>query len=143
MRLSRLLCRFLLVSFRPLLSPVGVTLPPSRRLTHDREFQAVYAARLKKTAGPLIAYAAPNALPHHRLGLAVRKHTTAIARNRLKRLLREAFRLMQHELSFGADGGYDLIFAARAHAPAPLADYQQLMRELVAQLDKEWRRRAK
>jgi ribonuclease P protein component len=123
--------------------PVGVaeTFPRSRRLAHDLEYQAVYGARVKKSLGPLTAFARPNTRPFHRLGLSIRRFEKAVTRNRLKRHLREAFRLEQDGLPMLESGGYDLVFTARDHDELALTEYRRLVRELAAQLDREWRRR--
>ena len=68
--------------------------------------------RGKRRRDPLLALAAaPNGLPLSRLGLAVsRKVGGAVQRNRVKRLLREAFRLNQKTLP----PGYDLVVTPQA-----------------------------
>ncbi len=82
-------------------------------MTHAREYQGVYAYRLRAAIGPMTLSIRPNNLPHWRLGLAVsRRVGSAVARNRVKRLAREAFRLSQHELPRWTDAGRDL------HPPA-------------------------
>jgi ribonuclease P protein component len=85
---------------------VAGTLPFKRtqRLTHARQFEAVYAARVSRTRGPLVVHGAANGLANSRLGLSVgRKLGTAAARNRAKRLVREAFRLDQRAWPTGFD----------------------------------------
>lgn len=68
-------------------------------MTHAREYQGVYGNRLRAVRGPMTLSIRPNQLPHWRLGLAVsRRVGTAAARNRAKRLTREAFRMVQHDL---------------------------------------------
>ncbi len=101
----------------------------------------MYGARVKKTLGPLTVFALPNSRSYHRLGLSIRRFERAVTRNRLKRHLREAFRLEQDGLPMLASGGYDLVFTARDHDELPLTEYRRLVRELAAQLDREWRRR--
>jgi ribonuclease P protein component len=69
------------------------------RLLRRVEFEHVMAARASAADGLVRVYAAANALGYPRLGLTVsRKAGGATARNRWKRALREAFRLVQHEL---------------------------------------------
>lgn len=121
------------------------------RLTHAREFDAVYAAKMKKTRGPITLFALPNALAHPRLGLAVSTRVgSAVVRNRWKRLVREAFRLRQYELpASGEHTSYDLIIsvrpgsAAQARKPIPLATMEKTLVELALDADREFRRRAR
>jgi ribonuclease P protein component len=69
------------------------------RLLRPAEFARVMAARTSCADGMLRVYAAANDLDHPRLGLTVsRKVGGAVERTRWKRALREAFRLVQHEL---------------------------------------------
>ena len=66
----------------------------------------MFAARLRRDAGPLIVRVAPNGLGFHRLGVSVPKKVgNAVVRHRWKRLVREAFRLHRH----GWPGGYDVV----------------------------------
>jgi ribonuclease P protein component len=127
-----------------LLFPVPTLSFPQRlRLSHAREFEAVYAARLRKPKGPLIVFARANQLPHHRLGLSIgRVVGGSVRRNRLKRHIREAFRLLQHVLPRHASGSYDMVVAARRHDELSLVEYTQLLTEAVAQLHKDHTKRA-
>ncbi len=142
---SRVVRSFLFTNSYP--SPLPLTFPQSRRLTHNLEFAAVYGARMKKSAGPLTGYSMPNGRGHYRLGLAVRKHSTAVERSRVKRMVREAFRLSQGALPMAAggggsgSGGYDLIIAAREHEPLALTEYQRLFQDVAGQLHQAWEKR--
>lgn len=107
-------------------------LPRSRRITRRRDFTAVFAARRRALVGPLMVHGAPNGTQQCRLGLAVgRKVGNAPRRNRIKRLLREAFRHLQHDLP----PGWDLVIVVRAHdEDATAAHYTQLLRKASDQL---------
>jgi ribonuclease P protein component len=65
-----------------------------------------------------------------------RKVGTAVKRNRIKRLLREAFRLVQHDLP----RGYDLVINVRPHETALLADYQRTLSAVLVKLHAKWSR---
>lgn len=126
---------------------VSHTFHPRHRLRHDREFQAVFGARVKKSAGPLTVFTRPNDLPHPRLGLSIgRRVGPAVRRNLLKRHLREAFRLLQHEIPRAAadpPASYDIVIASVAHTPLPLEEYTTLLANLVDQAHRVWQKRSK
>lgn len=116
------------------------TLPRSRLLHGRSAFGKVFAARARKNVGPLSVCARPNDLSHPRFGMSVsRKVGKAVVRNHIKRLLRNAFRLTQHDWPVG----YDMVVVVRPHEPAELADYQRMLLSAARALDREWRRRAK
>jgi ribonuclease P protein component len=110
------------------------------RLTGASAFDPVFAAKASKPAGPLVVRARPNALGRHRLGLAVpRRVGKAHDRNRLKRRLREAFRLSRHRWP----GSYDVVVSVRPHEAMPLGEYQRLLDAAVDELHRLWQKRAR
>ena len=129
-------------------SPLTLHFRPRHRLSHAREFDAVYAAKVRKVRGPLMLFALPNELGWPRLGLSVSGRVgNAVRRNTWKRMIREAFRLQQHTLPMSADGtGYDLILSVRAGPEQPVWTLPACMKalaELAGEADKEWRRRGR
>jgi ribonuclease P protein component len=116
---------------------------PKHRLTHRRQFEAVHDARMKTPCGPLTIHSRRNGLPHPRLGMSIgRPFGNAVERNRLKRCLREAFRLMQFEVpNSEAFGCYDLLITARKHDDPGMEQYSKWLTEAVDRLDREWRKR--
>jgi ribonuclease P protein component len=80
------------------------TFPRQLRVRTQAEFDRAYQARIFAADEVLVMNACPTDLRHPRLGLSVsRKVGNAVARNRWKRLIREAFRLVQGELPAGVD----------------------------------------
>lgn len=89
-----------------------------QRIRHGSDFRRAYGRKVRASEGALLVYGCENGLEHSRLGLSVsRKVGNAVARNRWKRLTREAFRLSQSELP----AGIDLVIVPRAAEPPPLA----------------------
>ena len=84
--------------------------PKQRRLLRTRQYQRVFSEGMRSAEQGLVVLACRNALGFPRLGLAIpRKHLRrSVQRNRLKRLIRESFRLHQRELA-----QLDLIVIAR------------------------------
>lgn len=73
----------------------------SSRLCTPTDYQRVFQhAQFKVSSKAILILAIPNALNQPRLGLVLAKKNIrlAVQRNRLKRLIRESFRLRQHDI---------------------------------------------
>jgi ribonuclease P protein component len=115
------------------------TFRPHEHLRRPQDFRRVYDFRRSVSDGHVIVYAAPNGLPHLRLGLSVsRKVGPAVHRNRLRRLYREAFRLTRPEMP----AGLDLVLIPRGSAEPPLDELKRSLPHLVRQLARRITREA-
>lgn len=106
-------------------------LPREARLRRAGDFAALRQASGRFGGRCFSVRYRPNGLPVARLGLAISKRVSkrAVERNRIKRLARESFRRIRHELP-----AVDLVVMAREQAAGlPGA-------ELLAELDALWRK---
>lgn len=99
-----------------------------RRLRRPAQFQAAYREGRRFGNELLSATVRPNDQPVARLGLSIAARTVgnAVSRNRLRRQIRESFRLQQQRLP-----PVDIVIgaraAARSAAPAALRESLQVL----------------
>lgn len=105
--------------------------PKSRHLRSPDEFQRVYDLKHRAGDDCLLVFAAENELGYTRIGLSVsKKQGNAVRRHHIKRLLREAFRLEQHNLP----AGLDLILIPRQNREATLDEFRRSLAALAQRL---------
>ena len=104
------------------------TFRPHERINDPRDFRRAFDRKRSASDARLVVYGVENGRDYPRLGISVgrKKVRRAVARNRIKRLLREAFRLGREELPAGLDlivvpRSGDLTFAEAREALPRLA----------------------
>ena len=91
------------------------------RIRHTSEFQTVFDRGRVSTSGPLRVHVRKTERDRSRLGLAVsRRVGNAVRRNRIKRLLRVAFRSVRD----GWVWPLDIVIVVLPHEPQSLEQYQ-------------------
>jgi ribonuclease P protein component len=112
-----------------------LTFPPERRLRKPGEFKRVYATGRRMGNEFFTVNTQPNELTAARLGMsvAVRAMGNAVHRNRVRRMIRESFRLNQASVP-----ALDIIIGVRAGArgaePAALRASLELLWQKLASI---------
>ncbi len=76
----------------------------------NKAFQRCYRMGRYTVCNYMCAYYYPNGTPYNRLGITVtKKQGGAVVRNRIKRIVRAAYRLNEQKLPIG----YDIVFVGR------------------------------
>ncbi len=100
-------------------------------ITQNHEFRSLYYKGGSKASGLLVVYFRKNRYGLNRLGITVSKKVgNAVMRNRVRRLIRENYRLMEAELL----DGYDIVIVARTRMAE--ADFHQTAATLRRLLEK-------
>jgi ribonuclease P protein component len=104
----------------------------SARIRSGADYEKIYQTRRRASDRVLLLFADVNSLGKTRFGLSVsRKHGGSVVRSRIKRLLREAYRLSQHELPAGLDL---ILIPQQPAAEHTLDDYRKSLVSLATQL---------
>lgn len=113
----------------------GYGFPSRYKLLKTDEFSSVFSFRRRFFSERLALHSMPNELGYPRLGIVVSKKTAkrAVARNYMRRVLREWFRHNRGQIS-----GQDLVI--RINKPFGRADFVQVQNEL-AKLLKSFKQR--
>ena len=123
----------MLISAAALAEKVLVFMDPAVTVKENYEFRRIYRKGKSAVSPQLVIYCQRNRRDHSRLGVSVStKLGCAVVRNRVRRRIREIYRLNKAKML----PGYDLIVVARVRAVE--TDYQKLDRtylRLLEQLD--------
>lgn len=108
-------------------------MPGSAKLKKSSQFRAVYESGRRYDGTFMTAFVAPASSQQHRLGVTASRKVSrsAVGRNRVKRLLRESFRLSEVELG-GLRRGYDWVLNAKrslleVKLAAPLEEFRRIV----------------
>lgn len=123
----------MLISAAALAEKVLAFMDPAITVKENYEFRRIYRKGKSAVSPQLVIYCQRNRRGHSRLGVSVStKLGCAVVRNRVRRRIREIYRLNKAKML----PGYDLIVVARVRAVE--TDYQKLDRtylRLLEQLD--------
>ena len=112
----------------------GFGLPRARRLRRPQEFDRVFKHGVRAGDDRLLVIGCANQQEYSRSGFVVsKKNGNSVCRHHLKRLLRESFRLLQHDLPIG----FDFVVIPRPLPPATIAEFQDSLRGCIRRLCKK------
>lgn len=100
-------------------------------MKYNRDFKRLYAKGKSLCAGYLVMYYKKVNKQENTLGITVTKKLgKAVVRNRIRRLIRESYRLKEADIT----GGYYIVFVARGKSVG--ASFDQISRDMSFLLKK-------
>jgi len=98
------------------------------KLKNNRDFQRIYHKGRYAVSESLAVYVQPNSLGKNRIGItASKKYGKSVKRNRIRRLIRESWYLLQKSL----ESGYDFVIVARKQEKAENPNLWQIHKEML------------
>lgn len=114
--------------------PAGrrLTLGPARRLRSKQDIQRAFDQGIRRHHKPLSAciFRRGDQRPTRIVVSIGRRCGNAVQRNRIRRRIREAYRLRQHDFP----AGLDILIMVKPHRVLNMADYQQVLCDLLGGL---------
>ena len=118
--------------------PRDFTFPHAEHVQRQRDFERAYAEGVRVRTRDVILYARPNDLPTCRgATVASRRVGNAVARNRAKRVLREAWRLNKHLVARPCDV---VLVASQEWRDVRLGAIEPAVRMLIEKANAQLRR---
>jgi ribonuclease P protein component len=106
--------------------PQRLDLPRETRLVRRAEYDAVYREGRRRSSREFTLFVRPNGLEISRFGWSIKKALgNAVKRNRIRRRLREIFRLHRREIA----AGWDIVVHPRTTVGT--ADFSMLTTEML------------
>lgn len=101
----------------------------------DREFRYLFKKGKSIVNSAFVCYLRPNKRRVNRLGIVTSKKIgNAVKRSRARRVLREAFRLLEPRLRAESDKRYDFILVARGKTPyMKSTKLHEIMKKLITE----------
>lgn len=117
----------------------GFRLPKREKLTHKQLWESVFATGHRLKASPLLLIYKKVPLPRAvqaQVGFSApkRRFPRAVARNRIKRLMREAYRLEKMVLFNSTKGPYAFVILYIGKKEPELAEIRRAMKSLFQKL---------
>ncbi|MDR2979656.1 MAG: ribonuclease P protein component [Bacteroidales bacterium] len=123
-----------------------LTFPKRERVCSKQAFQQLIHANQHHFRFPLkcyyIVYPSNEERSHSAIAIAVPKrvHKHAVARNRIKRLIRESWRRNHQAALIGFNVCFDLLFVYVSKDILPYSEMEKCMKELLRWLSKQTKR---
>jgi|LSQX01.2.fsa_nt_gb ribonuclease P protein component len=96
------------------------------KIKENREFQKIYRKGRYAVSKSLVIYMQPNSIQMNRIGItASKKYGKSVKRNRIRRLIRESYYVLQDDIK----KGYDFVIVARK-ADGVDPGCQQILKEM-------------
>lgn len=103
----------------------------TKTLKLNKDFRRLYYRGKNCICKNVVVYCMKNRGETNRIGITCGKSVgKAVVRNRMKRLVRESYRLMEHDLQ----RGYDFVFVVRSRAVGK--PYSEINRDMVYAMKK-------